>query len=88
MASTPDPVADAAEYQRFLLGFLGEDDPLHVQNHTPELLREIVGRAGDRIRIRPQHSQWSVLEVAGHILDCEVAATGRYRWTWPMMSPP
>ena len=80
MASTPDPVDDPAEYQRFILSKLGDDDPAEVQAGTPGALREIFRQAGDRIRGRPAPSEWSVLEVAGHILDGEVVATARYRW--------
>ena len=80
MASTPDPVAEAAEYQSFILGKLGDDDPVPVQASTPGELRDLIKQAGDRVRTRPAEGEWSVLEVAGHILDCEVACTARYRF--------
>ncbi len=88
MAATPDPVAEAAEYQGFLLGLLGEQDPYEVQSATPKALREIFASAGERIRERPSPSDWSVLETAGHILDAEVACTGRYRWIVAHDEPP
>ena len=81
MASSPDPVAEAAEYQRFILGKLGDDDPLEVQTATPEVLRDLFRGARDRLRARPAPSEWSVLETAGHMLDAEVVASARYRWT-------
>ena len=80
MAVTPDPVEEPAEYQRFLLAKLGGDDPGDVQAGTPAALRELFRQAGDRLRVRPAPSEWSVLEAAGHMLDAEVVASARYRW--------
>jgi hypothetical protein len=80
MGTTPDPVAEAAEYQRFLLEKLGDDDPADVQAATPAALRTLFGEAGDRLRARPAPSEWSVLETAGHMLDGEVVTSARYRW--------
>ena len=53
MAPSPDPVEEAAEYQRFLLDHLGEDDPAVVQAETPSALRALFDQAGDRVRARP-----------------------------------
>ena len=78
--ATPNPVQDAAEYQRFLLEKLGGDDPAEVQANTPATLRAIFRDAGDRLRTRPAPSEWSALETAGHMLDAEVVASARYRW--------
>jgi hypothetical protein len=80
VATTPDPVSEAAEYQRFILSKLGDDDPAEVQAATPPALRELFRAAGDRLRARPAPSEWSVLEAAGHMLDAEMVATARYRW--------
>jgi len=80
MATTPDPVDEAAEYQRFILSKLKDDDPVAVQADTPSALRELLREAGDRLRARPTPSEWSVLETAGHMLDAEVVASARYRW--------
>ncbi len=80
MATTPDPVEEAAEYQRFILAKLGNDDPAEVQAGTPAALRALFGEAGHRLRARPAPSEWSVLEAAGHMLDAEVVASARYRW--------
>ena len=84
----PDPVEEAAEYQRFLLGLLGDQDPFEVQSATPKALRDTFAQAGDRIRERPSPADWSVLETAGHLLDAEVACTGRYRWIIAHDEPP
>jgi hypothetical protein len=79
-ATGPDPVDDAAAYQRFILAKLGDDDPAEVQADTPSALRELFREAGDRLRARPAPTEWSVLEASGHILDSEVVASARYRW--------
>jgi DinB superfamily len=80
MGATPDPVAEAAEYQRFLLAKLGDDDPAEVQAASPSALRAIFRDAGDRLRTPPAPGEWSALETAGHMLDAEVIASARYRW--------
>jgi hypothetical protein len=80
MASSPDPVAEAAKYQRFLLEKLGDDDPAVVQAETPAALRRLFDEAGERVRERPSPSEWSVLEAAGHLLDAELVCAARYRW--------
>src|SRR6266542_3481361 len=65
----PDPVSDPAQYQRFLLGLLADDDPADVQAATPTRIRALVAEAGDRLRTRPKPDEWSVLECIGHIVD-------------------
>jgi hypothetical protein len=77
---SPDPVSEAAEYQRFLLDKLGDDDPAVVQAETPEALRQLFDDARDRLRTHPSPDEWSVLQVAGHMLDAELVASARYRW--------
>ena len=88
MASTPDPVQEAAEYQRFLLGLLGDDDPAEVQAATSAELHALFRDAGDRLRERPEPTEWSVLEVAGHIVDGELVSSARYRWILAHDEPP
>lgn len=80
MGETPDPVAEAAEYQRFILSQLGDDDPAVVQAETPEILRRLFDKAGDRLRFQPAKGKWSVLQIAGHMLDGELVSSARYRW--------
>jgi DinB superfamily len=77
---SPDPVSEAAAYQRLLLGELGDDDPADVQAATPGHLRRLVAEAGDHLRAAPSPGEWSVLECIGHILDAEMVGTVRYRW--------
>ena len=78
--SSPDPVAEAAEYQRFLLAKLGDDDPAVVQAETPSALRKLFDQAGDRLRAQRSPGEWSALQAAGHILDAELVYAARYRW--------
>jgi hypothetical protein len=85
--ASPDPVQEAEEYQRFILAKLGDDDPAEVQAASAAALRQIFREAGDRLRVRPAPSEWSVMEVAGHILDAEVVAAARYRWILAQEEP-
>lgn len=80
MAPSPDPVTEAAEYQRFLLEKLGDDDPAVVQAETPAELRRLFDQAGERLRTPPAPGEWSVIQAAGHILDAELVYAARYRW--------
>jgi hypothetical protein len=76
----PDAVDQPQEYQRFLVGLLGDDDPAAAQESTIGAGRALVADAGDRVRERPEPGEWSVLECLGHLFDAEVVYTGRYRW--------
>lgn len=78
--SSPDPVREARAYQASLLAALGDDDPAEVQRATPATLRGLIAEAGDRLRVRPEPGEWSVLECVGHIVDAELVCSGRYRW--------
>lgn len=87
-APVPHPVEDPSGYQRALLSYLGGDDPAAVQAATPAALRALFAEAGDRIRTEPEPGEWSVLEVAGHMVDAEVVYAGRYRWILAHDEPP
>ena len=50
---TPDPVAEAAEYQRYLTGLVGDDDPADVQASTPDAWRTLIREAAARVSERP-----------------------------------
>ena len=84
----PDPVQSPADYQRFLLGLLGDDDPARVQAETPAAVRTLIAEAGDRLRTRPSPSEWSVAECIGHIVDGELVSSARYRWILAHDEPP
>ena len=85
---SPDPVDEPAEYQQHLLRLLGDDDPAEVQRGTPAALRQLVEGSGDLIAVRPEPTEWSVLECVGHILDAEIVCGGRYRWIIAHDEPP
>jgi hypothetical protein len=86
--ASPDPVADAAGYQRHLLGLLGDDDPAVVQAATPTAWRSLVGEAGPALAERPEATEWSVLECLGHAVDAELVSSARYRWILAHDEPP
>jgi hypothetical protein len=75
-----DPMQAAGEYRRSLLDLLGADDPATVQSGTTERMREIVDRAGDDLRARPEPGEWSVIECLGHLVDSELTTSARVRW--------
>lgn len=85
---SPDPVAEAAEYQQHLLGLLGDDDPARVQTQTLDAWPALVAEAGDDARTRPEPAEWAVLECLGHACDAELMAAARYRWAIAHDEPP
>lgn len=80
VASTVDPVTSPDAYRRLILSFLGEDDPAVVQGATVVRMRELVERADDHLRDRPEPTEWSVIECLGHLVDSEIVASARIRW--------
>jgi hypothetical protein len=86
--TSPDPVAEAAAYQRHLLGLLGDDDPAEVQSGTAAAWRTLLAEAGDDLRTRPEPAEWSVLECLGHATDSEMVSSTRYRWILAHDEPP
>ena len=77
---TIDPVNTPAAYQAEILSWLGDDDPAEVQAATARRLRELITAAGDRLRIRPEPTEWSVLECLAHLVDSELVTSARVRW--------
>jgi hypothetical protein len=78
--TSPDPVTQAAAYQRSLLDALGDDDPAEAMAETPATLGALLVDAGDDMRTRPAAGEWSVLQLVGHIADAELVVAGRLRW--------
>ena len=78
--TSPDPVAEAAAYQRHLLDALGDDDPAAAQAETPAVVRDLLADAGDDLRTIPSPGEWSLLECVAHVVDAELVVSGRYRW--------
>ena len=86
--SSPDPVSEPTAYQEHLLGLLGDDDPAAVQELGPEAWGRLIGGAGGHAAVRPEPSEWSVLECLGHAVDAEIVSTARYRWILAHDEPP
>ena len=72
MATTTTQAETTAAYRKRVLGFLGNQDPVHVLGRTADVLGEIV-RENDRqrLRVRPIEGKWTPCEVIGHLCDCE-----------------
>jgi GNAT superfamily N-acetyltransferase len=85
---TPDPVSQSAQYQDYLVGLVGEEDPAEVQAAGPDGWRELLREAGARVAERPEPDEWSVLECLGHATDAELVASARYRWILAHDEPP
>jgi DinB superfamily len=85
---TPDPVTEAAAYQRHLVGLVGDEDPAEVQATAADAWRELIREAGASIAERPEPDEWSVLECLGHAADAELVAASRYRWILAQDEPP
>jgi hypothetical protein len=75
-----DPMQAAEAYRRSLLDLLGADDPATVQAGTLARLRDLVDRAGEDLRARPEPGEWSVIECIGHLVDSELTTAARVRW--------
>ena len=86
--TSPDPVSEPKAYQDHLLGLLGTDDPAEVQASAGSAWRSMAGEAGELGFVRPEPSEWSVIECLGHAVDAEVAMSGRYRWVLAHDQPP
>ena len=85
---SPDPVTEAAAYQRHLVGLVGDDDPAEVQATAADAWRSLIREAGARVAERPEPDEWSVLECLGHATDAEFVCSGRYRWILAHDEPP
>src|SRR5256885_13981306 len=88
MAPAPDPIAEAAAYQRLLLSLLGDDDPIDVQDATPAKLHALLKEAGPDLHRRPAPNEWSVLELPGHMVDAEMVMGAPYPWAIRHDKPP
>jgi DinB superfamily len=88
MATSPDPLTEGRAYQQYLLALLGHDDPAGVQELTEAGVRSVLNDAGPNLRHRPAPTEWSVMELVGHLADAEIVMSGRYRWTLSQPQPP
>ena len=80
MSLDPDPIASPAAYRQLLLAALGDDDPAAAQATTPATFRALGAEAGAHLRVRPEPTEWSVLECIDHLVDGELVVATRYRW--------
>ena len=85
---SPDPVSEPKAYQDHLLSLLGADDPADAQAEAAARWRSLVTEAADRRDVRPEPSEWSVVECLGHVVDAEVVSAARYRWVLAHDEPP
>ena len=83
-----DPVARPSEYQQMLLGVLGDRDPAEVAAGLPDEAEKLVAQAGEHLRTRPAPSEWSPIEILGHLVDAEIVLAARYRWVLAHDEPP
>ncbi|HEX2897359.1 MAG TPA: DinB family protein [candidate division Zixibacteria bacterium] len=68
------------QYQARLLGYLGKQDPIKVQQATPgKLERLIKGVSRNKLIRRPVLGKWSVQEILVHLCDDEIAIGWRIR---------
>lgn len=77
---SPDPVREAKAYQELLLSLLSSDDPVEVQSGTRQRLEAMIEEAGEQVTQMPAAGEWSVWGCLAHLVDAELAASGRYRW--------
>jgi hypothetical protein len=80
MEQSPDPVSQPDAYRQSVLATLGDDDLTTALRSGPAILRQLVVDAGDLLRVRPEPTEWSVLECIGHIVDAELVMSTRIRW--------
>ena len=75
-----------SEWQTILLGFVAGVTILiglplgRARRLRPGLRTFLNAASAGVLRVRPADHEWSVLEVAAHLLDAEVFSSGRYRW--------
>lgn len=79
MPVSAESLAAGKAYQQSLLSALGDDDPAAAQATQPAILRTLISEAGGDLRTRPEPSEWSVVELIGHIVDAELNSSLRYR---------
>jgi hypothetical protein len=67
-------------YRDRLLGYLGAEDPVAVQQATPgQLERRLAAAAPAELTRCPAPGKWSVAEVVAHLADAELAMGWRLR---------
>ncbi len=68
------------EYRDRVLGYLGDQDPIKVQEQTPRRLRALVADlSSDVLQFRPEDGEWCIVEIVLHMADAELAMGWRLR---------
>ncbi len=68
------------QYRKRVLSYLGDADPIAVQQATPGRLEQRLRDAGPGEAVRrPAPDQWSIAEVVAHLADAELAMGWRLR---------
>ena len=85
--STPSEIDAPNEYRDMLLALVAGEDPAEVQAGTAAAFRSLVDQAADLVAVRPEPTEWSVLELVGHAADAEWVVGARYRWVLAQDEP-
>ena len=77
-------------YRTRVLSYLGDEEPIGVQQATPSQLdRRLRDVAPEELIRRPAPEKWSIAEIVAHLADAELAMGWRLRNMlanpgWPM----
>src|SRR5271156_5990812 len=79
--STGGPMAETFEAYRIrVLSYLGDEEPVGVQQSTPSQLdRRLRDVAPEELIRRPAPEKWSIAEIVAHLADAELAMGWRLR---------
>ncbi|MCY7419683.1 MAG: DinB family protein [Chloroflexi bacterium] len=80
MEQSPDPISQPDAYRASLLATLGDEDVAVALESGPAALRQLIVESGALLRVRPEPTEWSVLECVGHMVDAELVMSTRMRW--------
>jgi DinB superfamily len=70
----------AQEYLKRLNGYLGNQDPLKVQQTTPQKITGLIrGVPKKKLMRRPAPGKWSIAEIIAHLADDELVGAYRMR---------
>src|ERR1700735_2107387 len=75
------PMAETFEaYRTRVLSYLGDEEPIGVQQATPSQLdRRLRDVAPEELIRRPAPEKWSIAEIVAHLADAELAMGWRLR---------
>ena len=75
------PMAERFEaYRTRVLSYLGDEEPIGVQQATPSQLdRRLRDAAPEELIRRPAPEKWSIAEIVAHLADAELAMGWRLR---------